>query len=76
MRCPKCHNENRYDALTCDFCMASLPMSKEREASIIKQKKIEKKAKINKSMTKLLGLCLGLGLLIFIVIVAYLVRKS
>lgn len=56
--------------------MASLPMSKEREASIIKQKKLEKKAKINKSMTKLLGLCLGLGLLIFIVIIAYLVRKS
>ena len=29
MICPKCHNDNRYDALTCDFCMAKLPMTKE-----------------------------------------------
>ena len=38
MRCPKCHNENKYDALTCDFCMAPLPMSEERMKEI-KEKK-------------------------------------
>ena len=34
MICPRCHNENRYDALTCDFCMGKLPMTKERQAEI------------------------------------------
>ena len=41
MICPKCHNDNRYDALTCDFCMAKLPMTKERQLEINKQKKLE-----------------------------------
>ena len=49
MICPKCHNDNRYDALTCDFCMAKLPMTKERQLEINKQKKLEKKQKMNKS---------------------------
>lgn len=43
MICPKCHNENKYDALTCDFCMARLPMTKEREEEIKRKQKIEKK---------------------------------
>ncbi len=75
MICPKCHNENRYDALTCDFCMAPLPMTKERKLEIAKKKKIEKKAKLNKSLTKLLGLLIGLFIIVGIVVVVYLIRK-
>ena len=40
MICPKCHNENKYDALTCDFCMAKLPMTKAREEEIKRKQKI------------------------------------
>jgi hypothetical protein len=75
MICPKCHNENKYDALTCDFCMARLPMTKEREEEIKRKQKIEKKAKLNKSITKLVGLLMGLFLLIGIVVIVYLIRK-
>ena len=75
MICPKCHNENKYDALTCDFCMARLPMTKAREEEIKRKQKIEKKAKLNKSITKLVGLLMGLFLLIGIVVIVYLSRK-
>ena len=75
MICPKCHNENKYDALTCDFCMARLPMTKTREEEIKRKQKIEKKAKLNKSITKLVGLLMGLFLLIGIVVIVYLIRK-
>lgn len=75
MICPKCHNENKYDALTCDFCMTPLPMSKEREAEIAKKKKIEKKNKMRKSITKLVGLSMGILVLIIIVVIAFLIRK-
>lgn len=75
MICPKCHNENKYDALTCDFCMAPLPMSKAREVEINKKKKIEKKNKMNKSMTKLVGLLRGIFILVAIVVIAFIVRK-
>ena len=75
MICPKCHNENRYDALTCDFCMAKLPITKERIEEIKQKRKLEKKAKFSKSMTKLAGLLLGLFVIIGIIVVAYLVRK-
>lgn len=75
MICPKCHNENKYDALTCDFCMMPLPMSKEREAKITKKKKIEKKNKMRKSITKLVGLSMGILVLIIIVVIAFLTRK-
>lgn len=75
MICPKCHNENKYDALTCDFCMASLPMSKQRQQEISKKKKIEKKTKMNKSITKLMGLLAGLIVLILVVVIAFIVRK-
>lgn len=75
MICPRCHNENNYDALTCDFCMAKLPMSKEREAQINKKKKLAKKNKMNNSITKLMGLLMGLFLLIGVVIVMYFLRK-
>lgn len=75
MICPKCHNENKYDSLTCDFCMAQLPMSEARKQEIAKKQKLEKKNKMSKSMTKLLGLLMGLFLLIGIVVVMYLIRK-
>lgn len=75
MICPRCHNENKYDALTCDFCMAKLPMSEARRAEIEKKKQIEKKAKLNNSITKLAGLLLGLFLLIGLVVVMYFIRK-
>lgn len=75
MICPKCHNENKYDALTCDFCMSRLPMTKEREEEIKKRRKLEKKAKFNKSVTKLIGLLLGLFVLVGIVVVMYIIRK-
>ncbi len=75
MICPKCHNENKYDALTCDFCMSKLPMSEARKKEIEQKKKVEKKAKFNNSMTKLIGLLMGLFLLIGIVVVMYLIRK-
>lgn len=70
MICPKCHNENKYDDLTCDFCMAPLPMSKAREVEINK-----KKNKMSKSMTKLVGLLMGIFILVAIVVIAFIVRK-
>lgn len=75
MICPKCHNDNRYDALTCDFCMSKLPLTKERQIEISKQKKIEKKQRMNKSITKLVGLLAGVFVLVLIVVIAYIVRK-
>lgn len=75
MRCPKCHNENKYDALTCDFCMAELPMTEERAKEIKIMKKKERKAKMNASVTKLVGLVIGLVIIIGVVIIAYLIKK-
>ena len=45
MICPRCHNENKYDNLTCDFCMAELPMSEKRKQEIEKKHKLEAKAR-------------------------------
>lgn len=75
MICPNCHNENKFDALTCDFCMKSLPMTEQRKKEIAKKLKLEKQARLNNSITKLLGLLMGLFLLIGIVVVMYLIRK-
>ncbi len=75
MICPNCHNENRYDALTCDFCMAKLPMTTKRQKEIKQRQKLEKKNKLSKSITKLLGLLLGLVVIILIIVVVYLIRK-
>ena len=75
MRCPKCHNENKYDALTCDFCMATLPMSEERMKEIKEKKKIEKKAKMHNTMVKLTGLLIGIGIVVGVIVVVYLMRS-
>ena len=45
MRCPKCHNENKIDALTCDFCMTELPMTEERKKQISELRKKERQSK-------------------------------
>lgn len=68
MICPRCHNENKYDNLTCDFCMAQLPMSEKRKAEIEKRKAEEKKAAMKKSMDKLIGLLAGVLVILAIVI--------
>lgn len=68
MICPRCHNENKYDNLTCDFCMAPLPMSEKRKAEIEKRKAEEKKAEMKKSMDKLIGLLGGVLVILAIVI--------
>lgn len=75
MRCPKCHNENKYDALTCDFCMATLPMTEERMKEIKEKKKIEKKTKMHNTMVKLAGLLIGVGVIIGIIVIVYLMRS-
>lgn len=75
MRCPRCHNENKYDALTCDFCMSVLPMTEERQKEIKEKKKLEKAARFEKSMTKLFGLLIGLAIIIGIVVVAFILKK-
>lgn len=75
MRCPRCHNENKYDALTCDFCMSALPMTEARQKEIKEKKKLEKAARFEKSMTKLFGLLIGLAIIIGIVVVAFILKK-
>lgn len=68
MICPRCHNENKYDNLTCDFCMAPLPMTEKRRQEIEKRKAEEKKANMRKSMDKLIGLLAGVLVILAIVI--------
>lgn len=75
MRCPKCHNENKYDALTCDFCMATLPMTEERMKEIREKKKIEKKTRMHNTMVKLAGLLIGVGAIVGIIVIVYLMRS-
>lgn len=69
MKCPRCHNENKYDNLTCDFCMAELPMTKERKKEIKKKKKLEKNATLKKSLTIIFGMMLAVFLIAIIVFV-------
>lgn len=75
MKCPRCHNENKYDSLTCDFCMAELPMTKERIEEIKTKKALERKAKFKKSMTVIIGMGAAVILIIAFVI-GYLISKN
>ena len=75
MKCPRCHNENKYDSLTCDFCMAELPMTKEREEEIKTKKALERKAKFRKSMTVLIGMGAAVTIIVAFVI-GYLIYKN
>ncbi len=75
MRCPKCHNENKIDALTCDFCMTELPMTEERKKQISELRKKERQNKMHNSMVKLFGLLLGLVVIVGIVVAAFILKK-
>ena len=72
MLCPRCHNVNPATNLTCDFCMADLPMTKEREQLIKQKAKLERQAKLRNSKDKIFGM-VGALLVIIIVIVVVMV---
>ena len=74
MLCPHCHSENNYDALTCDFRTHELPMSEERRKEIQFKKKIEKQNKFKKSITKLIGISLGVLAIAAVVIIAWIIK--
>lgn len=75
MKCPKCHNDNKYDSLSCDFCMAELPMTSEREVEIANKRRLEKKSKFSQSITKLMGMLAALFVIIGIVFLIYILRS-
>jgi len=75
MKCPYCHNENKYDNLSCDFCMSPLPMTKEREKEIKTRKAIEKKDKYRKAVTKIIGMVLAVLFIIGAIIIIQIIRK-
>lgn len=75
MLCPHCHSENNYDVLTCDFCMHELPMTEARKQEIAFKKKIEKQNKFKKSMTKLIGISLGVLAIIAVVVIAWVLKS-
>lgn len=75
MKCPYCHNINKYDNLSCDFCLSPLPMTKEREQEIKKRKALEKKEKYRKSVTKIIGMVLAVIFVIAAIIIIQIIRK-
>lgn len=75
MICPYCHNENKLDALTCDFCMHVLPMNKGREKEIKTKKSQEKKSHFHNSIVKLIGTLLGVCAIAGIIIVMWVIKK-
>lgn len=75
MLCPHCHAENKYDALTCDFCMHELPMTPSRQEEIKERKLIEKKNKFRMSLIKLIGTALGVLAFIAVIVIAWILRS-
>lgn len=73
MLCPHCHNVNPDTNITCDFCMAELPMTKEREQLIKNKKKLESKEKFQKSKDKIIGMVAALFVIIVIIILVVVV---
>lgn len=72
MLCPKCHNVNPDTNLTCDFCMAELPMTKEREKLIKNKEKRERADKLKNSKDKIIGMVaalLAIATIIILVVV-------
>ena len=72
MLCPKCHNVNPDTNLTCDFCMAELPMTKEREKLIKNKEKRERADKLKNSKDKIIGMVaalLAIAAIIILVVV-------
>ncbi len=76
MICPYCHAENKYDALTCDFCLKELPMTEKRKNEIKNIKKKEKKNKYHNSMIKLIGTILGVIAIIVVIVIAWLSSRG
>lgn len=74
MLCPKCHNVNPDTNLTCDFCMAELPMTKEREKLIKNKQKREQKDKLQKSKDKIIGMVAALAVIIIIIILVMVIK--
>ena len=67
--CPRCHNVNPDTNLTCDFCMADLPMTPEREKLIKNKAKFERKNKLRNSKDKILGMVAALFVIIAVIVV-------
>lgn len=76
MLCPYCHSENKYDALTCDFCMRELPMDSKRVKEIKTKKKIERKNIFSTSIAKMIGTILGVLAIILIIVFAWLKTRG
>lgn len=76
MLCPHCHAENKYDALTCDFCMHEIPMTEARIKEITEKKKIERQNKFRTSITKLVGTVLGILAFVAVVVIAWIIKSK
>lgn len=76
MLCPYCKNENKVDALTCEFCMKELPIDSKRQKDIKKHSKIQRKIKWNNSVVRLVGTLLGIALIILIIVIAWLKTRG
>ena len=75
MLCPKCHNVNPDTNLTCDFCMAELPMTKERQKLIDKKNKRERSEKLQKSKDKIIGMVAAIIVIIIVIILVVVIKK-
>lgn len=71
MLCPRCHNVNPDTNLTCDFCMAELPMSDDRQKLIKNKEKFELKQKLRNSKDKIVGMVCALAAIIIIIAIVW-----
>lgn len=71
MLCPRCHNVNPDTNLTCDFCMAELPMSDDRQKLIKNKEKFELKQKLRNSKDKIIGMVCALAAIIIIIAIVW-----
>ena len=76
MLCPYCHNENKDDALTCDYCLKELPLDEDRKKRIKKNQKLEKKNRYHNSMIKLIGTILGILAFVIVILIVFLKRRG
>ena len=72
MLCPRCHNVNPDTNLTCDFCMAELPMSDERQKLIKDKEKFELKQKLRNSKDKIIGMVCAITAIIVVIALVWL----
>lgn len=71
MLCPRCHNVNPDTNLTCDFCMAELPMTDERQKLIKNKEKFEIKQKLKNSKDKIVGMICALAAIIIVIAIVW-----